>query len=196
MSSATDGRMPLADAERLAEEVVALLASATTRIEVAGSIRRRKADIGDIEIVAVPRIVTGIDLFGDPDPDTRMNRLDDECSALLTMHALEMRRTNGRTAWGTKYKRASYQGFPLDIFSVTEPAQFGVIYVIRTGPADYSRLLVTDRRHGGMMPEWAVVRDGAIRHRATGEVIPTPEEEDVYRVLGIEPLSPEVRDRG
>ncbi len=190
-------RLPLAEAERLAMEVVELLRPACERIGVAGSIRRRKETCGDIEIVAVPRIETGLDLFGGPDPDARINRLDDECSVLLTVHALEMRRTNGRRAWGTKFKAALYKGFPLDLFSVIEPAQFGVIYLIRTGPAEYSHRLVTPRRMGGMMPEWLRVRGGAL-WKSLGEdgwiKLVTPDEGHVYEAMGLPWVAPEVRE--
>src|SRR3990167_9592187 len=51
---------------------------------------------------------------------------------------------NGRGAWGPRFKRALYQvtmsklnrNVGLDIFSVLPPAQWGVIFAIRTGPAE------------------------------------------------------------
>ena len=48
-----------------------------------------------------------------------------------------------------------YQGqnyAPVDLFQVVGPAQWGVIYAIRTGPGDLNRLLVTSRRWGGGCP--------------------------------------------
>jgi DNA polymerase/3'-5' exonuclease PolX len=55
---------PLADAERIAAAIVADLAPSCARIQVAGSVHRRKEVAGDIEIVAIPRYAPA-GLFGD-----------------------------------------------------------------------------------------------------------------------------------
>ena len=47
-------KRPLADAERIAAAIVADLAPFCARIQVAGSVRRRKEAVGDIELVAIP----------------------------------------------------------------------------------------------------------------------------------------------
>ena len=52
----TKTRVPLARAQVVAAEVVALLAPACERIEIAGSVRREKTDVGDIEIVCTPSV--------------------------------------------------------------------------------------------------------------------------------------------
>jgi len=79
----------------------------------------------------------------------------------------------------------------VDLFSVLPPAQWGVIMMIRTGPAEFSRRLVTPRGSGGLLPDGLRVRDGAIWD---GEhAIATPEEDDVWRVLGLAPVAPEDR---
>ena len=192
MSTSVTERWPLAEAERLALEVMELLDPACERIEIAGSIRRRKETCGDIEIVCIPRIQQGRDMFGEVNWAS-VDELDMICSHALGTGALEMRRTNGRAAWGSKFKAALYKGFPLDIFSVLQPAQWGVIYLIRTGPAGYSHRLVTPRRMGGMLPEWMRVKDGAL-WKSIGEdgwvKIVTPEERDVYEALNLPWLPP------
>ena len=186
----TKTRIPLAQAGRLAAEVVALLEPACERIEIAGTIRRGKPDVGDLEILAMPIIEQGHDMFGEPNC-AYINRLDTICTLLLRDHTFEPRRdVNGRGAFGERYKRLSYKGVALDLFSVIEPAQWGVLYLIRTGPADFSHRFVTSRTAGGMLPPWAQVADGAIRHRGTGEVYATPEEADVFALIGVEWIEP------
>jgi len=49
-------RVPLADARVIAESLMAALGPGCERIEIAGSIRRGRPDVGDIELVAIPRI--------------------------------------------------------------------------------------------------------------------------------------------
>jgi hypothetical protein len=163
-----DEGMPLEYARGMAEALVELLAPACERIEIAGSVRRKKAKPNDIEIVAVPRIsemkqapAATIDLLGNrqvvPVTVEIRNDLDVMCDLFLAQGTLEKRPDNrGRHCWGTGIKRAVfYQGkdyAPVDLFQVIEPRQWGVIYAIRTGPGDCNRLLVTSRRWGGGCP--------------------------------------------
>lgn len=182
-------RIPLAEAEAVAAELVELLRPAVERIEIAGSIRRRRPDVGDLEICCVPRFaMVAADLFGEGRPVDQLHAL---CSELISQGELGFRLDrNGHMAFGERYKRLSFRGYPLDIFCVLHPAQWGVIFAIRTGPADFSHRMVKDRRYGGMLPEWAEVRDGAVRHRRSGEVLQMPEESDLFRVLGYETVPP------
>lgn len=118
-------KLPLKEAKHLARRLVSDLWQYCDRIEVAGSIRRGKPEIGDIEIVAIPKYAE-TDLFG----------------GLTGNHALDTlvwSNIGELTKGGHKYKQiALFEGINLDLFIVTPPAQFGVIYLIRTGPAAYS----------------------------------------------------------
>ncbi|HXI16215.1 MAG TPA: hypothetical protein VNM48_07575 [Chloroflexota bacterium] len=187
-------RVPLAEAEAIAQELVGRLALACSRLEIAGSIRRRRPDVGDIELVAVPRrdapVIT--DLFGTRHDGPPVNLLDALCLELLIKNELRDRPDkNGRPAFGERYKRLSYKGVGLDLFSVFEPAQFGVIYTIRTGSAEFSQRLVTPRLMGGWLPVGMSVKDGALWDR--GRLIETQEEVEFFRAIGAEFLPPERR---
>ena len=95
---------------------------------------------------------------------------------------------------GHKYKKiALTEGPQLDLFIVTPPAQWGVLFLIRTGPAEYSHALVTPKWHGGLLPSHLQVKDGAVWNRNTGEILETPEEENVYNLLDIPYVAPELR---
>ncbi len=184
-------RIPLAQAEYLAAELVALLSPACVRIEVAGSIRRRKATVGDVELVMVPKLEAEMDMFG-LKPGGSRNLLDELADALFVSGTLEARQDiNGRPRWGSRYKAAMYRGFAVDLFSVLQPAQWGTIFLIRTGSAKFSHRLVTQRRQGGCMPAWMQERDGALWSH--GEMVPTPEETDVFAALGLPFVPPEQR---
>jgi hypothetical protein len=151
----------------------------------------------------------------------RTNLLDARCDELLKQGVLEKRPdSRGRHCWGTGIKRAVFfrgkDYAPVDLFQVIEPRQWGVIYAIRTGPGDFNRLLVTSQRWGGACPLDRKVAGGRVwfidpgredlaRMPATkfarlaerGEIeatmIPTPEEEDFFRVLDIPCWSPAER---
>lgn len=171
----TKQKIPLHEAEQIAQRVIAVLAPYCERIEIAGSIRRRKPEVGDIEIVAIPKIIT--DLFGQPIEEHELDTFD-----FSSIGTLEM--------GGHKYKKiALTEGPQLDLFIVTPPAQWGVQFLIRTGPAEYSHAFVTPKIHGGMLPSPMRVKDGAIW---MNDLTPleTPEESDVYNLLGLPYVEP------
>lgn len=183
--STTAIRIPLAEAEAIAERLIGRLEDCCTRIAVAGSIRRGKPDVGDVELVAIAKIerFSG-GLFDDMGEDVDL--LDGRVHMMLDNDEMALRLSKiGQRAFGPKYKRVIFEGFPADLF-VTQPAQWGLIYLIRTGPGEYSHQMVTPKnqytRDGrrGLMPLHLQVRDGWVTHRSTGEQYPTPEERDVY----------------
>jgi len=174
--------VPLATARLLAEEVIGVLEGTATRIEIAGSIRRQAMSVGDIELVVVPdfeQVPCG--LFGETRPvDRHFQRVQELLEQGFLTHRLDV---NGRPACGPRYQRLSYEGLGLDLFCVQPPAQFGLIKALRTGPAEFSKALVTKKFAGGLLPYGMQVEDGRILDR--GHPIDTPEEEDVFRVLGL-----------
>lgn len=190
----SDGtRIPLAEAQALAAEVVEFLAPYCTQIAVAGSIRRERPTIGDIEIVCLPLYSDPpVDLFGEPTGD-RPNQLDARCDWLFEQGVLGKRfDRNGRPRWGSGLKWATYRDFPLDLFPVVAPAQYGVDLLIRTGSAAFSHRFVTPRRQGGWMPDgWHVLRGALWRH---GEMLDSPTEASVFEAIGRPYIEPQDRE--
>ncbi len=192
MTITTERRIPLALAEKEAQEFVELTAMYAERGVIAGSIRRKSATVKDIEIVLEPRLeAIVVDLFGGT---VTRNTFDDRCDELKGMGILTDRLDkNGHPAWGSKYKRAMFGDVPLDLFSVLPPAQWGVILAIRTGPWRFSQSLVTQRNKGGLLPNDMYVREGALWVKAWGEepeLIPTPTEESFFAAIEMPCLEP------
>jgi DNA polymerase/3'-5' exonuclease PolX len=189
----SDGtRIPLSQAEPLAHELLTLLAPVTTRAEIAGSIRRRQATVGDIELLVEPAFAELPDLFGGS--GQRLNLLDEQVAEWLQLGVVEHRLDkNNRPSCGERYKRLRFGGVALDLFVCLPPAQWGVLFVIRTGPAEYGHRLVTPRSQGGWCPDYLQVKDGALRRRDDGTILPTPEERHVFDLLGREYAAPEQR---
>jgi DNA polymerase/3'-5' exonuclease PolX len=183
-------RIPLREARALADEVVGLLGSVCAAVTVAGSIRRQRPQIGDIELVACPTTrPAGLDLFGEA--TATVDELDEAARELLRRGVFGTRPDkNGRPAVGPKFKCLSYKGFGLDLFSTT-PTQRGLILLIRTGPASWSHSFVTPRLQGGWLPAGMRVRDGWLLDG--GAQVPTRTEEDVFRHVGLPYLEPERR---
>lgn len=187
-------RVPLDTARPIAEHLVGALTPFCERIELAGSIRRERPEVADVEIVAIPRIRAGqTDLFGAVTSEV------DELDALVTdWHQNGIVRDrldkNGRPAFGAKFKRLVYRcalgEMPLDLFSTTRD-QWGVIFAIRTGCSTFSHRLVTPTYQGGCMPMGLRVRDGSLWDG--GREIPTPEEASFFEAIGVELLDPRAR---
>ncbi len=198
MSTVERARIPRAVAETIAAIVIEQVGPSCERVEVAGSIRRRVDTVKDIEIVAVPKLeVPQVGLFGDLFGDTGepISLLKLKLDALVADGFLYKRMdADGKQRWGNRHQRALYKcadfEVGIDFFAVIPPAQWGVIFAIRTGSAEFSRNLVTQVADGGMMPSGLRVMDGALwrvnpaNRDEKLEVINTPKEADVFRALG------------
>lgn len=190
--STTQTRVSLATATAIAEELVALLSPNCERILIAGSIRRRRPDIGDIDLLAIPRTEPVTNLFGDSTSEV-IDFLDARCDELLALGTLEQRLDkHGRTSWGTKLKRARYRGLGVDIRACTDETTWGAWLVIATGPGTFSKWLVSQRANGGALPPGYRFESG-FRLNRFGGFVETPTEESVFAALGLEYVAPEDR---
>jgi DNA polymerase/3'-5' exonuclease PolX len=191
--SATDVRIPLAEARQLASAVAQDLAPHCERIEIAGSIRRLKADIGDAELVVVPKMAPeAYDLFGEP--TGQRNLLVEHLQKCLEGGRYELRPSgeDGRTAFGPRYQRLKYKGFGVDVWGVLPPAQFGVVFMIRTGSDDFVKRMVRQRVMGGeVLLTGQRIENGALWD--LGKIVPTPEEMDFFHAVNRPWLPPECR---
>lgn len=173
----------------MAEFYIGRLHADVERAEIAGSLRRGSGTVKDAEIVAIPKVQP--DLFGDAYGECRLHRVIVEAvdEGLLRWRA----ETHGkpqafRTTPRKYYALVDVQsGCPVDLFVVRPPAQWGAIMAIRTGPADYSRMLVTKCREQGL-----VCKDGRLMNGA-GETVPTPTEEAFFEACGVAYVRPERR---
>ena len=177
-------RVLWSDANYLALDVLRIIEPYVDRAEIAGSVRRHKADCGDVEIVAIPKIES--DLF----PDTAVTFCTSERPAYPIRQVLSahFEFTKGR-------EHMLQYSTPLCLLEVylTTPEQWGVIFTLRTGPAEFSHRLVTARNQGGMCPSWLQIAEGRVKVRKTGVLLDTPEESDVFKALDKKYIEPEAR---
>lgn len=178
MSMGPGARLALAD--RCVERIIEVLGPVAEEVAAAGSVRRRRPQVGDIELVVRPRMHP--DLFGDETPE------------LEPLHAA-LNELGNRIKGGDRYvridlgKMGDLPFFALDVFIVHPPAQWGSILAIRTGPWDLSREIVTMMRHRGYRHE-----NGHARRIDTGELVPPPTEEAFFALAGVEYVEPHERD--
>ena len=171
--------MELERARRIAEELKALLKPACDRIEIAGSIRRRKLEVGDIELLCLPKYVAGVD------------QLDREIGALFIQRILEFRLNKlGSRVYGPKNKllRHIESGIGVDIFSTTWE-NWPVAMVVRTGGKVTNKRIAT-----------AALRKG-YRFHAYGRGFTTPggeivcrSEQEVFEAVSLPYLEPWERE--
>lgn len=177
-------KWPLAEAEGIAGALVADLLPVCRRIEVAGSVRRRKDLVGDIEIVAIPRYEPA-GLFG----DCLANRLWEHLH-----QSGAYRFSKGDNPDGRYYQLAlpAHPDLQVDLF-LAQPENWGLILLVRTGSAEFSAaMLARWKRVQGIGREGAGSVDGRLVTR-DGAVVSTPEEETVFRLLGLVSVPPERR---
>lgn len=150
--------MKVFEAGYIAERVITRLLPFCERIEIAGSIRRLKPEVKDIELVAIPKMVPSFNMFGEKVGERSMLN-DRELMAWL----------GNVVKAGPRYVQVELvEGINLDLFVVMEPADWAVIMAIRTGPAEFSKWLVTNRSKGGALPNGWKVEDGRVWDGQTG----------------------------
>ncbi len=174
----------------MAENVLTRLleSGALTRGEIAGSVRRRRDEVHDLEIVGVPKM------------RKMMGMLTDEVEPDLP-YIREVLRSEGWTRgppnkagakapFGPRYlKLDNGDGLQLDLFLVYPPCEWGVLFFIRTGSAKWSMKVVTRLHDYGLKSE-----DGHIVRVATGETLPCPEEEMMFTYAHLPYVEPKLRD--
>lgn len=188
-----------AEALKVAESLAAHFGSVCERIEIAGSIRRLKPEVKDIELLAVPDLTPPPRPkleFGKPLPIVYKTALDQLIAQMEADHAIIMEKG------GDRYKKFYLKPFSIsvDLFLVHPPATWGVQKVIRTGPYDFSHWVVTRRRHGGALPNGYRVQDGAVwegerhvRDLVGQTLIGFEEEKDFLEFLGLGWIEPQDR---
>jgi DNA polymerase/3'-5' exonuclease PolX len=148
--STTLAKRSLAIATKEAMDFRELFEGTFERWVIAGSCRRQKPEVGDVEHVVIPK-------FGEV-PDGGGGLFAATITANLVMHRADellkvgtvSKHLYGDTGprWGQTNRGMDYKGFNNEIFSA-DADNFGSVLTIRTGPSDYSRMLVTVMQHRG-----------------------------------------------
>lgn len=168
--------MKLARAEKLADLVTKRLTECWEIAAYGGSIRRKRPEVNDIELIFVPL------RFSEEDTD-----LNQELEEMELFNKIEIVKNGEKYKQFWLTKKSGGKIIKVDLFIVTPPAQFGVIYVIRTGSAAFSKWLVNCRKDKGFQ-----FRKGALYRE--DKLIDTPSELGVFQALQLEFVPPEKRE--
>jgi len=151
--------------KEIAEEIREGLSWYCKRVEIAGSIRRKKEDCKDIEIVAIP----------DTSKAYSLKRVLDKYHHL-------------KGSFPGKYLRLQRNdGVFIDLFFCNED-NWWVIFVIRTGNADFSHFLVSRARKLGYRVDHGFVFD------ETDKPFEIASEEELFTILRMKWIPPKKRN--
>lgn len=158
--------MELTEAKSVAEKYLELLKPLCYRAEIAGSIRREKPEVKDIEIVCIPRMVTITEFI---DLVNSWTKIKGEPTGKYT-------------------RRILYEGIALDLFIANEN-NWGMIFAIRTGSADYSHKVLAN----GWTRAGYKSKDGILYDRDNNKFY-IKEEIDLFNLLKFKFVEPRFRE--
>ena len=188
--------LPLENAERIAARVASELEPFCSRVAIAGSIRRLRETVGDIDLVAET---------SDPEPLARR----------LCAHTTVVSRGDQNISV------VMQNGFGIQLFiarpaqhmliGATEPGNWGTILLCRTGSREHNvwiakraqeKALHWNPYRGLMKPAGFAFVDYAGKdgrrtgHREVmGEIVAAETEEEIFAALDLEYIEPEDRER-
>ncbi|MEA3490060.1 MAG: DNA polymerase/3'-5' exonuclease PolX [Candidatus Omnitrophota bacterium] len=167
-----EGRMLLPEASECAEKIIAYLSGSKNfkKIEKAGSLRRGKETVGDLDILTVAK-----------DNEKAMD------------HFVEFPEVGNIIAKGTTKSSISLKGGPQVDLRVIDASCFGAALVYFTGSKQHNiKIRKIARNMGYKISEYGVFsvsKTGGKEKKVAGR-----SEEDLYRKLGMEWIPPELRE--
>lgn len=180
-------KYPRAEAVAVAKALCDVLKPLCERLIVAGSLRRRRAEVGDVEILYVPKLrtveVPAEDMFEAP-RTALVDEVDAQLDWFLENGVIRQRlNINGSVAWGEKNKLAVHVAseMPVDFFMATEANWFNYL-VCRTGGQESNVRIASAAKARGW--QWNPYGEGFTR--LTGGVnYAVRSERDVFEFVGL-----------
>jgi len=163
--------MEIEKAKGIAEKIKAVLESSCERIVIAGSIRRQKPDVGDLELLCIPKYIDGVDM------------LDAKIQTMIYFDMLGYRLNKlGSKVYGAKNKLLLHRpsGIGVDIFSTTEEC-WPVALVVRTGGEKTNKEIASRALERGI--KFHAYGRGFTR--ADGSELICQSEADVFKAVGL-----------
>lgn len=166
--------LPIQRAFRVADRIVAALAPYCRRIEIAGSIRRGRPTVGDIDLVALPHPgqLEGL-----------LSRARAHCQVVTSGPQATVLTMQDGTQVDLWIAHADDDG---DLFR-KRPSNWGTLLLCRTGSKDHNVWLASRAKAMGL--HWQP-HQGVLRGE---DVVASREESDVYAALGLPWIPPVFR---
>jgi len=186
-------KFPLEAAREKALEIAQALGPHCERIEVAGSIRRGKAWVKDIDLVAIPKMTSKKSLFGTTTELAETDFHEALCGYFASMTAEGQRLLRGNAWMGNKLISA-------DVYLATAES-WATLLLIRTGSAEHNIYMCARARAcGGKLHadgsglEVPGQYDPVAQRTLNARVIRAKSEEEIFKALGIPAPAPRERE--
>ncbi len=173
-------QLPLLEARIIGENMVDALGVACDRIEIAGSIRRGRPLVHDVDLVVIPKGEWLKNKDGELEPFPNRN---------LWFDIPRLIKDVGGTiaSKGPQIITAVVDGFQIDINRAT-PDTWGIVYLIKTGPKELNiELCNRARKLGKQLKPWSGVWQADTRFPAFNEL-------DIFGSLELAYIDPNGRD--
>jgi len=168
--------MNLTEAKPMAEKIAEQLAPLCERIEIAGSIRRGRPWVNDLDLVILPK---------GGRPDAIKARCEQKCTIVTDGPQNYIVRLNTGVQLDIFFARPAYK----DLLQ-TIPGNFGTLLVCRTGSREHNIYLVEHAKRLGMV--WKPYQ-GVFD--CEGYAVAAEDEAGIFRALQLDFIPPEKRER-
>lgn len=182
-----NNRIPRDKALVIAEGVIKWLESYCTQIEIAGSLRREKDTVGDIELVCLPHNMQG--LRNTLDSMVALGTIDKK----LYRHVDHKGKTSYVPRWGDKLKCFILADVTVELH-IGDIHNFGYLYWLCTGPSDGNTFVMSklaaakaairfDKGYGWLCDY--IGNNAVYQHK-----LHLPDEQTVFKCLGMDFIRP------
>jgi len=157
--------IPLATADQLAEIIAGQLQTISDVVLVAGSVRRRRPEVGDIEFVVLPQ----------------------DLKAFLKRMAFFSFTGGDRVQRGHLYQ--GKQAIPVEVYIAHKPEELGALLFMYTGDWQHNVAMRSIAKRRG----WKLDQYGIWDAKTGKKLLQSPDERDFYDFLGVAWHDPEDR---
>jgi len=158
--------LELEQAENLGKEIIKALVRHVEKAEIAGSVRRRRPQVNDLDIVVIPTLWMW-------------------ASIPTTLESLDLEFVRGKDDLLTFVRKRD--NFMVDIYRASFPT-WGTLLLIRTGSKMHNVKLCVRARELGLMLS---AKKGVLNQ---GIVIASRTEEEIFKALQLDYVAPEQRE--
>ena len=184
--------MQLDSARGIAGRFVGLIAPHCERVMVVGSIRRKRPEVHDVDVVAISRITQAMKEGWFGQEKIHESRLHWRIAELLADGTAKARvKKDGKTMVGEGVAMLEYEGFPVDIYYATAETWGGLV-LVRTGSTEHNIVLTRRAIEKG----WKLHADGTgvWDARVGGKRVDDGSEPGIFAVLDLPYRKPENRE--
>lgn len=180
-------------------EITSLLFHYCMRIQPTGALRRKEASVDPVEMIASPQVVETNSYWSTERSDLGgeapgADRLEAGIRLLVAKGALNRVQNYAddsplRESGQTLPYVLSYRQATVVIYRVVKPSDWGLEFLLHTGDDDFVRFL-----EGRVLQRGFTLNGGRIER--DGRPSEAAEELDVFKLLGLDWVEPENRNRG